>query len=384
VDQRCRKTDASSLFALLLVATLAFPSLTHAVDCHECDAPLCDCVGSIPVTVLGDMGCPSADLTNDSGSDTMPGVMSDCQCHKCNSTRFANQFRKPIDRCQAYRPQCLAIGRALAFTRVTPSPGVLINDTTNPMQQLNRDSLSFGWEPGIDLTIRREHWTENAFEVRFTGIDQLEATSRVTVGGPVEIHAAVPIFAPDITSIDTRYESDLYSLEANWHFVTYCPFRYIAGLRYLGFDEELTALMDSPTVPMTYRTHTRNDLYGVQVGITSIPDVPLLDCKWLTWSAKLGLYGNDAEQTTILEGTVGQRTDAPADAAAFVGEFHIGMELPLTHHLTISSGYGMLILERVAIASDQLQSTDLFSGTGSDNEGNALFHGARAAITVRY
>jgi len=56
---------------------------------------------------------------------------------------------------------------------------------------------------------------------------------------------------------------------------------------------------------MTYQTKTRNDLYGVQVGITSIPDLPLLDCRSLTWSAKGGLYGNNAEQKSILNGTVG-------------------------------------------------------------------------------
>ena len=92
---------------------------------------------------------------------------------------------------------------------------------------------------------------------------------------------------------------------------------------------------------MTYQTKTRNDLYGVQVGITSIPDLPLLDCRSLTWSAKGGLYGNNAEQKSILNGTVGQRTD-------------------------------------------RLTSTNFFTGTGSDNQGNALFHGVTAGLTVRF
>ena len=135
---------------------------------------------------------------------------------------------------------------------------------------------------------------------------------------------------------------------------------------------------------MTYHTKTRNDLHGVQVGITSIPDLPLLDCRSLRCSANRGLYGNDAEQKSILNGTVGQRTDAPADSAAFMAEFNVGLELPVTDCLTISGGYGLLIMERVAIASDRLQSTNFFTGTGSDNQGNALFHSATAGLTVRF
>ena len=42
-----------------------------------------------------------------------------------------------------------------------------------------------------------------------------------------ELHAALPVFVSDITSIDATYQSELYGVEANWQFVTYCPFQYI-------------------------------------------------------------------------------------------------------------------------------------------------------------
>ena len=112
--------------------------------------------------------------------------------------------------------------------------------------------------------------------------------------------------------------------------------------------------------------------------------MPLFDCQWLTWSAKFGLYGNDADQTSTLTGAVGQRADASADTAAFVGEFKIGLEFPLTRCLTLSCGYDVFLMERVAIATDQLQATNFFTGTGSDNEGNALFHGASIGATLSF
>ncbi len=368
---------------MLIAFSLVFTSNLYAAQCNVCDSSVCDC--DCEPQPLCDMGCTSTDnLDLSSGSDSLPGVMSACQCRECNTKRFANQFQDSRNRCEGYQPQWLGTARALAFTRVTPSAGVLISDSTNPIRQINRDDLEFGWEPGIDVAIRRLKWNENSFELRFMGIETLAARSSTAAGGTAEIHAALPVFVGDITSIDATYHSDLYGIEANWQFVTYCPFQYIAGLRYIGLNEELTTELSSPTAPVTYRTTTQNDLYGVQVGITSIPDMSLFDCRWLTWSAKIGLYGNDAEQTSILTGAVGQRADSPADTAAFVGEFRVGLQAPITHCITISGGYELFLMERVAIATDQLQATNFFTGTGSANEGNALFHGASAALTLHF
>lgn len=379
----CIQTTLALKACLLIALWLLFASTVDAGQCSACNHSACDC--DTVLQPLCDMGCTSTDnLDLSSGSDTLPGVMSGCQCRECNTTRFANQFRDPRNGCEGYQPEWLGITRGLAFTRVTPSAGVLISDSTNPIRQINRDDLQFGWEPGIDVSIRRVKWNENSFELRFMGIETLAARASTAAGGTTEIHAILPVFVGDITSIDATYRSDLYGIEANWQFVTYCPFQYIAGLRYIGLNEQLTAELSSPTAPVTYRTNTQNDLYGVQVGITSIPDMPLLDCRWLTWSAKIGLYGNDAEQTSILTGAVGQRADSPADTAAFVGEFRVGLQTPLTQCITISAGYELLLMERVAIATDQLQVTNFFTGSGSDNDGNALFHGASAALTLHF
>ncbi len=370
-------------WCVIMAFSLLWLPATPAAECESCDDAICQCI--TPYVPLGEMGCISNDTMDLTvGSDSMPGVMSHCQCQDCNSTRFENQFCDARTNCEGYQPQWLAASRVLAFTRVTPSAGVLISDSTNPIRQINRDSFKFDWELGIDLSLRRIRWNENSFELRFMGIESLVANTTTVAGGTTEIHAAVPIFVSDITSIDASYTSDLYGLEANWQFVTYCPFQYIAGIRYIGFNEQLNIDLNSPTSPVTYRATTQNDLYGVQVGVTSIPDMPLLDCRWLTWSAKIGLYGNDAEQTSILTGSVGQRADSPADTAAFAGEFKIGLEVPLTNCIRVSSGYTLFLMERVAVASDQLQATNFFTGTGSDDEGNALFHGGSVALTLQF
>ncbi|MDB4759675.1 hypothetical protein OAG34_00530 [bacterium] len=370
-------------WCVTLAIFLLLVSATPAAECESCDDAECQCASVC--APLGDMGCISNDLMDLSvGSDSMPGVMSHCQCQDCNSTRFANQFCDALTHCEGYQPQWLATSGVLAFTRVTQSAAVLVSDSTDPIRQINRADFDFDWQLGLDLSIRRIKWNENSFELRFMGIDSIVANTTTIAGGTTEIHAALPVFVNDITSIDANYTSDLYGIEANWQFVTYCPFQYIAGIRYIGFNEQLSIDLNSPTSPLAYRTSTHNDLYGVQVGVTSIPDMPLLDCRWLSWSAKVGLFGNDAEQTSILTGTVGQRADSPADTAAFAGEFKLGMEIPLTNCLSVSGGYTLFLMERVAVASDQLQATNFFTGTGSDDEGNALFHGGSVAITLTF
>ena len=367
--------------------SIAFPlglmATTRAAECESCDHRSSQC--ATPFIPLSEMGCTSNDtLDLTVGSDSLPGAMSHCQCEDCNSTRFENQFSDAKSRCEGYQPQWVASVRLLAFTRVTPSPGVLISDSTNPIRQINRDAFQFGWEPGIDISMRRINWNESSFELRFMGVDSLVATTSTIAGATAEIHAAVPVFVGDISSVEATYQSDLYGLEANWQFVTYCPFQYIAGVRYVGLNERLNTELSSPTAPVTYRTTTHNDLYGVQVGITSIPDMPLFDCRWLTWSAKIGLYGNDAKQTSTLTGVVGQRTDSPADTAAFAGEFKFGLDIPLTHCIRLSGGYNLFLLEQVAVATDQLQATNFFTSTGRNDQGNAFFHGGSVAITLQF
>ena len=314
-----------------------------------------------------------------------------CNCGHCNSgyvdeSDSSNGFGGANSNrgCVGLTPQWYAQGSVLIMNRVTKSSQVLMQDTTNPARQLNADAFDFGWEGGLDLAIKRIRWDEREFEIRFFGLQEMSATTSVATNGLVEILSDPSVFAPNVSRIDARYTSDLYGIEANWRFVTYLPFKYIAGFRYLGFDDDLSAVLTTNGTPILYRTVTRNDLYGVQAGITSVPDCPLLDCYWLTWSVKGGIYGNDASQKSLFTGSVGQRADDSADSTAFVGELELGLRYPLTNCFTLVGGYRLLILERVAVGSDQLANLDFFNGSGRDDHGNAIFHGASLGITFQH
>jgi hypothetical protein len=66
-----------------------------------------------------------------------------------------------------------------------------------------------------------------------------------------------------------------------------------------------------------------------------------------------------------------------------VGKLGLTAELRIHPCLSIIGGYSALWLESVAIASDQISSSDFFNGVGSDDRGGTLFYGANVAVVLR-
>jgi hypothetical protein len=260
--------------------------------------------------------------------------------------------------------------------------GVLIESTSNPINQVNAEDFRFDWQLGLDVSASQVCWDENQFEVRFLGLREFTANQHVDLGlSEGRINSDPPVFVPDLQSIDASLESQVYGFELNYHFVTYCPFNYIAGFRYVSFDEDLAARMNSNLDSSVYQTTTRNDLYGLQLGIENAPDLPLFGWRCLTWFGKVGIYGNDTQQRTILDTGLGQIVSESPDTSAVVWEFGVGLDLPLSECFSFQCGYSGLILDRVSVATDQLPKIDFLNATGSDNRGTVMFHGATLAIT---
>ncbi len=288
--------------------------------------------------------------------------------------------------CAGLHPRFQIRVAAVYMDRISESYRVLIESTSNPIRQLNAQEFDFDWEPGLDLSVSQLTWDDTEFEFRFLGLRQFSADQFVdTEGSEVRINSDPEVFAPNVQSIDSRYTSDLYGFELNWHWVTYCPFRYLAGLRYIALDEDLSAVLDADLQTFAYSTSTRNDLYGLQIGVTSEPEMPLFGWHCLSWFGKVGIYGNDTQQRTILDtNLIGQIVSESPDTSAVLWEFGVGLDLPVTDCITIQGGYGALILDRVTVASDQLQEIDFLNATGSDNRGTVMFHGANLALVLRH
>ncbi len=286
--------------------------------------------------------------------------------------------------CPGLLPRFRFRAGAVYMDRLNEDFGVLMESSSSPIRQINAEGFDFDWEPGLDVSVSQLAWDDTEFEFRFLGLRQFSADQFVnTEGSEVRINSDPPVFAPGVQSINARYTSDLYGFELNWHYVTYCPFNYIAGFRYIALDEDLTAILDADPQTFLTRTSTRNDLYGLQVGITSVPDMPLFGWHCLSWFGKAGVFGNDAQQQTVLDTSpIGQVVTETPGTSTLVYEFGIGLDLPLRDCISIQGGYSALILQRVAVASDQLQEIDFLTATGSDNRGTVMYHGVNLSLVL--
>lgn len=322
------------------------------------------------------------------------GCFDDDDGGACDQAPFHSSVRDELARrrqnefasCAGLRPRFQFRVGGVYMDRVSEDFRTLVESTSNPIRQLNAEEFDFGWEPGLDLSVSQLTWDDTEFELRFLGLREFSANQFVdTQGSEVRFNSDPEIFAPNVQSIDSRYTSDLYGFELNLRWVTYRPFNYIAGFRYIALDEELSAVLDAAPQTFAYSTSTRNDLYGVQMGVTSAPDMPLFAWHCLSWFGKVGIYGNDTQQRTILDtNLIGQIVNESPDTSAVVWEFGVGLDLPVSECISIQGGYGAMILDRVTLASEQLARIDFLDASGSDNRGTVMFHGANLAFVLRH
>ncbi len=244
--------------------------------------------------------------------------------------------------------------------------------------------LPLNYSLGLDLSLMRKTWDDNGFEIRYLDLGQLDAESTATSAANIwRINSMPPVFAPNVQSVDTRYDSDLFSVEANYHYWIYDGITLLGGLRYVSLDDDLVAILDATPQAFTYDTATRNDLYGAQVGIHCEPCEQIFGCLIPSAFAKVGVFGNDARQRSLLDtGAVNQIVSDSTSGVAWVGELGFSTELQISRNVSILGGYSMLWMDRVAIASDQVVVNDFFNSVGIDRRSSAIFYGAHLAIEL--
>ncbi len=287
--------------------------------------------------------------------------------------------------CAAMRPRWIARASAVYMDRVTEDSLVLMQNTADASEQLNANDFDFGWVTGLDLSLLRKSWDDTGYEVRYLGLRQLDAASVVDTNAVLlRIESAPPLFAPNVQSIQARYRSDLQGIEANYLYPMYDTLTVLAGLRYVALDDDLVVNLDSAPQDFLYTVSTRNDLYGIQIGAVGTPVVPFDGFLSITAFGKLGIYGNDARQRSRFDtGAANLLVHASADTSSFVGEAGIIARMQLTERLALFGGYNLVWLDRIAVASDQIAASDFFNGTGSNDRGSAVFHGANVTIELR-
>lgn len=276
---------------------------------------------------------------------------------------------------------------AIFLTRDRPDAGTIVgpNPPGGPAFS-NGSNFDFNNQSGLDVLIARRLANGDQIEGRYFGVDDVNATQRFV--SPGNFIGAGFVGPGGIPFVGT-YTSQLKSAEINWRRPLGDRLTFLAGFRYLGFDESLYYTINTTTAAGYYEF--QNDLYGGQIG----GDLSLLDpCRpfQLHVIGKAGAYQNNFGGTFRTFVPVGNPTPLQTfgrsdSGSAFVGDLQLVASYQLTSHVAVRGGYQLLWLDNVALAGDNAsvsQTNPALLNTRTDHDGHVFYQGAMIGVEVMW
>lgn len=233
----------------------------------------------------------------------------------------------------------------------------------------------------------------NYFTVRsFYG----EQSTPHTQGGYQQVNLQGYNF-PDINWAQVISRAQIQSAELNWRRRTCGPITWLAGFRWVEWNQTLTIndqYTDTTATPPVgsdqFITGVANDLYGGQGGM----DVVLWNDGGpvkLSAVGKAGVFYNTALQrsTATTGGTVVGPLAAAADQTSFFGELGILGTVRLNKWWSWRAGYNFFWLSGVAVPTSQLSITNanLTAGPAAvavNTNGSVLLNGVSTGLEARW
>lgn len=219
------------------------------------------------------------------------------------------------------------------------------------------------------------------------------------VGGPFAMTNFGDLVFDDISNVQLNSNARIQSAELNWRRSAGPAITWIAGFRWVQWNEQMTAnyVFANPTPDDlgsgSVTAGTGNDLYGGQIGVDA-----LLWDRGGPWKvsglAKGGLFYNVAYQNSTagfvpLPGFGPPYTlptvSAAKDDVAFFGEVGLTSTYWLTPWLGWRAGYSLFWLSGVAVAPEQFPLADYGAGTTAINTNGSVFlHGVTTGLEARW
>lgn len=268
---------------------------------------------------------------------------------------------------------------AVALHRDRPAGNVLFENAFQPVQNLTGSDFNFGYEAGVDLSLIRHLDCLPDLEFRYLKVDGWNSSANTATNyfDPLRINTATPVFLPSGRTIDAADASRLDNFELN--FRRTCDWLILlAGFRYIEIDEDFHAdLTDtiafSPTV--TYDTTTQNRLYGAQLGAEAF--LWQCGCLCVDAVAKGAIFHNSGRQNSVLGTTVFRSPAAGgSDGVSLLGEANLTARYSLSENLSLRGGYGLLAINGLVLATEQVNATSFAFGNGVERGGTVFYHGA--------
>jgi hypothetical protein len=307
-------------------------------------------------------------------------------CSACNAGQNANVFDSchlnnacgGEDCCDCCRTWSVRAGAVILQRQTDPSRALVSNATTGATV-LDASQFAYPMRGGPDIDLIH-HGCNFDIEARYFAVDEFAASAGpFATGGPALIQFATPIAVAADSASASEY-SQLRSIEVNLRKeVIPCWLTILAGYRHIELNERIlgsTSVVGATTD--LFSTQGFNRMDGFQLGGEAVLWRPC--CRFrVEGDAKVGVF-NDA---TSNYGTISVPGAAPAVATAtgshtaFMAEWGITGVLQITPHLAGRAGYQGLLLDGVALASQQMGAMDPLTGAATTvNTGTPIYHGA--------
>lgn len=274
----------------------------------------------------------------------------------------------------------------------------LTSDGISGPTVLSTDDIDFDYEFGFRFGAAILIGVGTNIEFQYMGTLHWNG-SNYAESGSGELYSAFSNFGADANIGDSTfddseeadlhvisYSSDLNTYELSWRKRMVSPncrihTSFLAGVRHVQLDEDFNFYSEGRADNLNYFVGTSNEMTGFQMGgdlwFCIIPRL------MVGADLKAGVYGNHADQVTVIENGTGTTNEAyKQDDVAFLGEANVTCIFKITPRWTLRGGVQSLYLDGVALANENYNPVEEINGrtVGINDNGSVFYYGGFAGL----
>lgn len=272
-------------------------------------------------------------------------------------------------------------GGVAILKRSTPDYGAFIASNPGSAPFLSANQLKFDWSSGFDGTIGFRIAPRQAFEVRYLQINSDAANFFVSPGAFI----GVGFTGPSGTTFNTTYETNFQSWEFNWRYSHTDHLSILAGYRTISIRDGLRTKLNGNVATGFY--DYKNSMQGAQIGLDwSV--LPKANPFQINLIGKIGVLRNEMhgginefQANNYIGGFHGS-----ARENVLVGEAGVTFGYRINNHVLLRAGYQVLVMEDVALASNNAAGSLLNPSLLRTNvyQGTLVYQGANFGVTINW
>jgi len=284
-------------------------------------------------------------------------------------------------------PRWSFAAEAIALQRSPTRSQSLFLSSRSTAELLNSKDFNFpvAFGPKVSAIRHGVFGSDFDIEVGYFQVDGFEVNTYVPGNSRMVIDINDTFLS---TNSSVRYASALYCGEVNVRWQWFDWLTLLSGFRMGELNEQYNASGTGTFTsnPLSLDVNAYNHLYGYQVGAEG--EVFNLGCGLqIKGLCKAGIFGNFAGQNirSVETGASDESLSAVSERVSFLGEVGLVATYAITQRLAFRASYQAMWLEGVALAPEQIDTSNFTAGTAKVNlDGGVFYHGGGLGFEYRF